>query len=150
LNYFSESPYATWTVLADKAELRHLIKQYNLPDPRNIGTDIRKDAAVLPADAGGHLPVPQQHVPGTNIAYPFAFVEFLHIKYDKVFLVQEYYMIFIVLALLCILYKAQTIRRQSIFENRGTAVFTLAQLYTATYLCATRPSPKSSIYYRIV
>jgi hypothetical protein len=29
---------------------------------------------------------------------PFAFIEFLHLKYDKVYLAYQYYMIFVVLA----------------------------------------------------
>jgi hypothetical protein len=60
---------------------------------------------------------------------PFAFIEFLHIKYEKVFLVHEYYLIFVVLALLCILYKAQTIRNQTILKTI-VGVLTLVQLYT--------------------
>ena len=42
---------------------------------------------------------------------PFALIEFLHIKYDSVYLAYEYYLIFMILALLCVIFKAQTIRR---------------------------------------
>jgi hypothetical protein len=60
---------------------------------------------------------------------PFAFVEFLHIKYEKVFLSQEYYLIFLVLSLLCILYKAQTIRNQPALKL-VVGLVAILQLYT--------------------
>jgi hypothetical protein len=60
---------------------------------------------------------------------PFAFIEFLHIKYDKVFLVHEYYLIFVILALLCVLYRAQIIKRQGVLKL-VVGVLTLVQLYT--------------------
>jgi hypothetical protein len=47
-----------------------------------------------------------------TIATPFAFVEFLQIKYDKIFLSQEYFLIFLVLSLLCIIFKAHQQKRQ--------------------------------------
>jgi hypothetical protein len=60
---------------------------------------------------------------------PFAFVEFLHIKYEKVFLPNEYYLIFLVLSLLAILHKVQTVRNQTILKL-VVAVLTVFQLYT--------------------
>jgi hypothetical protein len=60
---------------------------------------------------------------------PFAFVEFLHIKYDKVFLAQQYYLIFLILSLLCILYKAQTIKNQNILKL-VVGVLAAIQLFT--------------------
>jgi hypothetical protein len=60
---------------------------------------------------------------------PFAFVEFLHVKYDKVFLSQEYYLIFVILSMLCILYKIQTIRNQGVLKLI-VGVLTVFQLYT--------------------
>jgi len=64
---------------------------------------------------------------------PFAFIEFLHIKYDKVFLPQEFYLMFVVLALLCILYRAQIIQRQGILKLT-VAVLAIVQLFTGYYV----------------
>ena len=60
---------------------------------------------------------------------PFAFVEFLHIKYEKVFLVNEYYMIFLILALLCVLYRAQTVRNNGALKII-IGILTVVQLIT--------------------
>ncbi len=56
-------------------------------------------------------------------------MEFLHIKYEKVFLVNEYYMIFLVLALLCVLYRAQTVRRNGSLKII-VGILTIVQLVT--------------------
>jgi hypothetical protein len=51
-----------------------------------------------------------------TILIPFAFIEFLHIKYDKVFLAYQYYMIFLILAYLCVIFKAHTIKNHKSFK----------------------------------
>ena len=47
---------------------------------------------------------------------PFLFIEFLKIKYAKVFITQQYYMVFLILALLCIVWQIKTVRNESIFK----------------------------------
>jgi hypothetical protein len=64
-----------------------------------------------------------------TILTPFAFIEFLHIKYDKLFLNYEYYLIFLILAILCLIFKALTVKNQFVFKVILTVVV-LVQLYT--------------------
>ena len=129
LNYFSESPYATWTVLADKLSFDQLSTStvYQIPE-----TSILISARVLlfcPLILVAIYLFRNSMYQVLTLLTPFAFIEFLHIKYEKVFLAYEYYLVFVVLALLCILYKAQTIRNQTILKT-VVGVLTLVQLYT--------------------
>jgi len=129
LNYFMESPYATWTVLADKLSFDQLSTNavYQLPET-SILISVRLllfcplmlVAIFLFRDSTYQL---------LTLITPFAFVEFLHIKYEKVFLAHEYYLIFLVLALLCVLYRAQIIRNQSVLKL-VVGVLTMVMLYT--------------------
>jgi hypothetical protein len=132
LNYFNESPYATWTVLADKLSFDQLSTStiYQLPE-----TSILVSARILifcPLMVLAIYLFRTSTYQMLTLLAPFAFVEFLHIKYEKIFLVHEYYLIFLVLALLCILYKAQTIRNQLALKI-AVGVLTLVQLYTGYY-----------------
>ncbi|MCR8561783.1 hypothetical protein KXD93_29270 [Mucilaginibacter sp. BJC16-A38] len=129
LNYFSESPYATWTVLADKLSFDQLSTStvYQIPE-----TSILISARILlfcPLILVAIYMFRNSTYQILTLLTPFAFVEFLHIKYEKVFLVNEYYMIFLVLALLCIFYKAQTIKNQTLLKTI-VGLLTLVQLYT--------------------
>ncbi len=129
LNYSIESPYATWTVLADKLSFDQLSTSsvYQLPE-----TSILISARIIifcPLIFIAIYLFRESTYQLLTLLTPFAFVEFLHIKYEKVFLVHEYYLIFLVLALLCILYKAQTVKNQRVLKLLVGAL-TLVQLYT--------------------
>ncbi|MFI5139498.1 MAG: hypothetical protein ACHQIM_16880 [Sphingobacteriales bacterium] len=129
LDYFHESPYATWTVLADKLSFDQLSTStvYQLPE-----TSILVSARVLifcPLMLVAIYLFRESTYQILTILTPFAFVEFLHIKYEKVFLAQQYYLIFIILSLLCILYKAQTIKNQRVLKLLVGGL-ALLQLYT--------------------
>ena len=129
LNYFIESPYASWTVLADKLSFDQLStgSVYQLPE-----TSVLISAKVIifcPLILLAIYLFKNSTYQILTLLTPFAFVEFLHIKYEKIFLVQEYYLIFLVLALLCVLYRAQTIRNQLVLKII-VGVLTLVQLYT--------------------
>jgi hypothetical protein len=129
LNYFNESPYATWTVLADKLSFDQLSTStvYQIPE-----TSILISARILlfcPLMLVAVYLFKNSTYQILTLLTPFAFVEFLHIKYEKVFLVNEYYLIFLVLALLCISYKAQTIKNQTVLKA-VVGILVLAQLYT--------------------
>jgi hypothetical protein len=52
-----------------------------------------------------------------TIAAPFGFVEFLQIKYDKIFLSQEYFLCFLVLALLCIVFRGHRQENQRVMKT---------------------------------
>jgi hypothetical protein len=129
LDYSIESPYATWTVLADKLSFDQLSTStvYQLPE-----TSLLISAKILifcPLLLIAIYLFRESTYQILTLLTPFAFIEFLHIKYDKVFLAQQYYLIFLILAMLCILYKAQTIRNQSVLKLL-VGVLALVQLYT--------------------
>jgi len=129
LNYFSESPYATWTVLADKLTFDQLSTTSVYQLPENSLLISVKILMFCPMIVVAIYLFRSSTYQILTLLTPFAFVEFLHIKYDKVFLVNEYYMIFLVLSLLCILYRAQTIRNQAALKLI-VGILTLVQLYT--------------------
>ncbi len=129
LNYFNESPYASWTVLADKLSFDQLSTStvYQLPETSVlisarfiIYCPLILVALYLFRDSTYQI---------LTLLTPFAFVEFLHIKYEKVFLAHEYYLMFIVLSLLCIFYKAQTVRNKNALKI-FVGLIALIQLYT--------------------
>ena len=129
LNYSVESPYATWTVLADKLSFDQLSTSavYQIPE-----TTLLVSVRILifcPLIFIAVYLFRESTYQILTLLTPFAFVEFLHIKYEKVFLAQQYYLIFLVLAMMCILYKAQTIKNQGVLKLLvgGLAVL---QLYT--------------------
>ena len=129
LNYSVESPYATWTVLADKLSFDQLSTGtvYQLPE-----ASILISARIIlfcPLILVAVYLFRNSTYQILTLLTPFAFVEFLHIKYEKVFLVQEYYLIFVVLSLLCVLYKAQTVRNQQVLKL-VVGIVALLQLYT--------------------
>lgn len=129
LDYFNESPYATWTILADKLSFDQLSTStvYQLPE-----TSILVSARVLifcPLMLIAIYLFRESTYQILTLLTPFAFVEFLHIKYEKVFLAQQYYLIFIILSLLCVLYKAQTIKNQRVLKLLVGGL-ALVQLYT--------------------
>ncbi|WP_428328709.1 hypothetical protein [Mucilaginibacter sp.] len=129
LNYFNESPYATWTVLADKLSFDQLSTSsiYQLPE-----TSLLISARMVlfcPLILVAIYLFRNSTYQILTLLTPFAFIEFLHIKYEKVFLVQEYYLMFLVLSLLCIIHKSQTIRNQTVLKI-VVGVLALVQLFT--------------------
>lgn len=129
LDYFHESPYATWSVLADKLSFDQLstASVYNIPE---VAILISLKALIFcPLMLVAIYMFRNSTYQVLTLLTPFAFIEFLHVKYEKVYLVHEYYLIFLILALLCILYKAQTIRYKALLKGI-IAVLTLVQLYT--------------------
>jgi len=129
LDYFNESPYATWTVLADKLSFDQLSTSpvYQLPET-SILISLRM-LVFCPLMLVAVYLFRNSTYQILTLLTPFAFIEFLHIKYDKVFLSQEYYLIFLVLSLLAVLYRAQIVRNQLILKA-VVGVLTLVMLYT--------------------
>ncbi|HEY8781706.1 MAG TPA: hypothetical protein VIM16_08840 [Mucilaginibacter sp.] len=129
LDYFNESPYATWTVLADKLSFDQLSTStfYRLPE-----TSILISAKIVvfcPMILVALYLFRDSTYQILTLLTPFAFVEFLHIKYEKVFLAHQYYLIFLILSLLCILYKTQTIKNQYVLKLL-VGVLAFVQLFT--------------------
>jgi hypothetical protein len=136
LNYSVESPYATWTVLADKLTFDQLSTNlvYRLPEASILISG--KIILFCPLILVALYLFRNSTYQLLTLLTPFAFVEFLHIKYEKVFLPQVYYLLFLVLALLCILYKAQTLKNQQTLKIM-VGVLTVMQLYTGYYFMKT-------------
>jgi hypothetical protein len=130
LNYFIDSPYATWSVLAEKIDyniLRDTATHHKLPE-----TSIIISLRVIlfcPLMLMAIYLFRQKTYQILTLITPFAFVEFLRIKYDKVYLTQQYYLIFLILALLCIIIRATTVKNQTNFKI-GLILIVALQIYT--------------------
>ncbi|MFD0765715.1 hypothetical protein ACFQZI_12705 [Mucilaginibacter lutimaris] len=132
LNYFAESPYATWNVLIDKLSFDQLTTNtaYQIPE-----TSILLSFRVVlfaPMILIAVYLFRESTYQVLTILIPFAFIEFLHIKYDKVFLAYQYYLIFLILAYLCVIFKAHVVKNHGAFKLL-LLVTVLIQLYTGWY-----------------
>ncbi|PAW92440.1 hypothetical protein CKK33_02585 [Mucilaginibacter sp. MD40] len=132
LNYFSESPYATWNVLIDKLSFdqQSTNTYYQIPE-----ISLLLSARVVlfaPMIVIAIYLFRESTYQVLTILIPFAFIEFLHIKYDKVFLSYQYYLIFMILAYLCVVMKAHTVKNQRMFKLLLLAAV-LVQLYAGWY-----------------
>jgi hypothetical protein len=138
LNYFSESPYATWNVLIDKLSFDQQTTNSNYQIPE---ISLLLSARVLlfcPMILIAIYLFRESTYQILTLLTPFAFIEFLHLKYDKVYLAYQYYMIFIVLAFLCVMFKSQTVKNQKSFRVL-LALSVIAQLYSGWYFLKTSP-----------
>ncbi|MBK0380377.1 hypothetical protein [Mucilaginibacter segetis] len=116
LNYFNESPYATWNVLIDKLSFDQQTTNINYKIPE---LSLLLSARVLlfcPMILIAVYLFRESTYQVLTILIPFAFIEFLHIKYDKVFLAYQYYLIFIMLAFLCVIFKSHTVKNKQAFK----------------------------------
>jgi hypothetical protein len=118
LNYFLESPYATWNVLSEKMNFDQMaVSRGSSFIPEEISLLISAKALLFcPMMILAIYLFRRSTYQLLTLLTPFALIEFLHIKYDKVYLAYEYYLIFLILALLCITFKAQAIRRQKTYK----------------------------------
>ncbi|TFF34854.1 hypothetical protein [Mucilaginibacter psychrotolerans] len=138
LNYFNESPYATWNVLIDKLSFDQQTTNTNYQIPE---VSLLLSARVLlfcPMILIAIYLFRESTYQVLTLLTPFAFIEFLHLKYDKVYLAYEYYMIFVVLAFLCVMFKSQTVKNQRVFKIT-LAVTMAVQLYAGWYFLKTSP-----------
>ena len=136
LNYFNESPYATWNVLIDKLSFDQQTTSftYQLPE-----ISLLLSARVLlfcPMILIAIYLFRQSTYQVLTILTPFAFIEFLHLKYDKVYLAYQYYLIFLILAFLCVMFKSQTVKKVKGFRIL-LVITVIIQLYTGWYFLKT-------------
>jgi len=130
LNYFIESPYATWSVLAEKIDYSVLFdasSHHKLPEVSMIVS--MRIILFCPVILVAIYLFRQKTYQILTLFTPFAFVEFLRIKYDKVHLTYQYYLLFLILALLCIILKAATVRKQLNLKILLVLIMAL-QIYT--------------------
>jgi len=134
-DYFLNSPYATWNVLAERFSYEKVALN---PDFKNPEVSLLISARMImfcPLILFAIALFRRNSYQILTLLTPFAFVEFLHIKYDKVFLLHQYYLIFLILSILCLIIKAQPIKRAILFKS-VLGVIILAQLYTGYYFLA--------------
>ncbi|WCT11650.1 hypothetical protein [Mucilaginibacter jinjuensis] len=116
LNYFIDSPYSNWSVLAEKIDYSTLqdTVTHKLPE-----ISILVSARVViffPLILLAFYLFRDNTYQMLTLLTPFFFIEFLKIKYAKVFIPQQYYIIFLILALLCIVTKIRTVRNEGVFK----------------------------------
>jgi hypothetical protein len=149
LNYFAESPYATWNVLIDKLSFDQLTTNANYQIPE---TSILLSARVVlfaPMILIAMYLFRESTYQVLTILIPFAFIEFLHIKYDKVFLAYQYYMIFLILAYLGVIFKAHTVKNHKSFKLL-LAVTILFQLYFGWYYLKNSLIPEERNFVKVL
>lgn len=131
-DYFLQSPYSTWTVLADRLN-------YDLAalDPKG---SIGELSLLVSAKAIAFCPLivvmmfffKDKLYQILTLFTPFAFIEFLPLKYEKSFIAYQYYLIFLMLALLCVIIKGAAIKQQLSFKIALGLIMTL-QVFTGYY-----------------
>lgn len=130
LNYFIESPYATWSVLAEKINYNVLAEnttRHLLPEASMIIS--LRVLLFCPLMMMAIYLFRQRTYQILTLFTPLAFVEFLRIKYDKVYLTHQYYLMFVILSLLCVIFRADTVKEQKSFKVI-LGLFLAVQLYT--------------------
>ncbi|RYU86233.1 hypothetical protein EWM62_18680 [Mucilaginibacter terrigena] len=136
LNYFAESPYATWNVLIDKLSFDQLTTNTNYKIPEISILLSARVVLFCPMILIAMYLFRESTYQVLTILIPFAFIEFLHIKYDKVFLAYQYYMIFLILAYLCVIFKAHTVKNHRSFKLL-LLITIIFQLYFGWYYLRT-------------
>lgn len=128
-DYFIDSPYATWNVLADRLNFDQATSFAHY-QPAQISPLVTASVMLFcPMILVAIYLFRHNTYQILTILAPFAFVEFLQIRYDKIFLSNEFFIIFLVLALLCIIFRAHTLRHQLSLKI-VLSVLVLVQLYT--------------------
>jgi hypothetical protein len=118
LNYFLDSPYATWNIISDRINFDQLVdNRQSAIIPQEISLLISAKALIFcPLMILAIFLFRKSTYQILTLLTPFALIEFLHIKYDKTYLAYEYYLIFLILALLCVIYKAHLIIRKQMLK----------------------------------
>jgi hypothetical protein len=135
-DYFLNSPYSTWTVLAERLMYEKTALNPNFKTPEVSLLISARMIMYCPLILFAIALFWRNTYQILTLLTPFAFVEFLHIKYDKSFLVHEYYLIFLILAILCFVIKAQPLKKSFWFKAVLTVII-LAQFYTGYYFLST-------------
>ena len=135
LDYFIDSPYATWTVLADKIGFEQATSFVHYQSSQVSPLVTASIALYCPMIALAIYLFRHNTYQILTVAAPFAFVEFLQIKYDKIFLAHEYFLIFLILSLLCIVFRGHRHENQRMMKA-VLAIMTVFQLFTGYFFLA--------------
>lgn len=131
-DYFLDSPYATWKVLAERFTYEKVALNPDFKTPEVSLLISARMIMFCPLILFAITLFWRSTYQVLTLLTPFAFVEFLHIKYEKAFLGHEYYLIFLILAILCFVIKAQPLKNSLGFKAILT-VIVLVQFYTGYY-----------------
>jgi len=132
LDYFIDSPYATWTVLADKIGFEQATSFVHYQSSQISPLVTASIALYCPMIVVAIYLFRHNTYQILTIATPFAFVEFLQIKYDKIFLAHEYFLIFLILSLLCIVFRGHRYENQRMMKIL-LSVIVVVQLITGYF-----------------
>lgn len=127
-NYFIDSPYATWNIITDNLEynIGQTVSKYDISD---ISIMVSLRALIFcPLIMLAVYLFRQNTYQILTLLTPFGLIEFLRIKYEKVHLTNEYYLLFLILALLCIMFKARFVKDQHTLKM-GIAIVIAVQIY---------------------
>jgi hypothetical protein len=134
-DYFINSPYATWTVLAERFTYETVALNPDFKSPEISMLITARMLIYCPLMIFAVILFRNKPYQVLTLLTPFAFVEFLHIRYDKVFISHEYYLIFLILALLCFIIKAQPVKNALLLKAVLTIII-LVQFGTGYYFLA--------------
>lgn len=145
VDYFLQSPYATWTILSDR-----LNYDFVKMDVSGNGEDLSlfitaKIVAFCPLILLMMYFFRDKVYQVLTLVTPFAFVEFLHLKYEKIPLAYQYYLVFLVLAILCMIIKGAKIKQQRHFKV-ALGVIMFFQCYTGYYFLKNSSSNEERIF----
>jgi hypothetical protein len=115
-DYFINSPYATWTVLAERFTYETVTLNPDFKSPEISMLISARMIMFCPMIVFAIVLFRRYPYQVLTLLTPFAFVEFLHIKYEKAFIPQQFYMIFLILALLCLIMKAQPVKNHILLK----------------------------------
>jgi hypothetical protein len=131
-DYFINSPYATWTVLAERFTYETVTLNQNFKSPEISILISARMVMFCPLIVFAIVLFRRNPYQVLTLLTPFAFVEFLHIKYEKVFIAHQYYLIFLILALLCFIIKAQPVKNHILLKI-GLTILIFVQFGTGYY-----------------
>jgi hypothetical protein len=126
LNYFLDSPYATWNIIAEEFEYSLAPTKFDIPE---ISVLVSLKAVVFcPLIILAIYLFKQNTYQILTLLTPFGLIEFLKIKYERLNLSYEYYMLFLILALLCIIFRIRFIKNQRLIKM-ALSIVVAVQLY---------------------
>jgi hypothetical protein len=132
IDYFINSPYANWNVLPERMAYQNSALDTTFNSPEVSLLISARMILFCPLILFAIYLFRRNPYQILTLLTPFAFVEFLHIKYNKIFLSYQYYLIFFILALLCLIIKSRESKTSILFKS-ALSLIILLQIYTGYY-----------------
>jgi hypothetical protein len=131
-DYFINSPYANWSVLMERMAYQNSALDTTFTTPEISLLISARMILFCPLILFAIYLFRNNPYQILTLLTPFAFVEFLHVKYNKTFLSYQYYLIFFILALLCLIIKSRESKTSVLFKI-ALGLLLLLQIYTGYY-----------------